>query len=456
MRRMISGCGLVLCAAGLVASVNGQVTQEPFVTGIDRPVFLTHAPGEPDKLFVLEQEGAIRVIENGVLRSTPFLDIDPVVTGGASGQDERGLLGLAFSPDYETDGRFFVYYTGTRSTGGFGAIVASYQRDDSDSSGNTADATSEDRILEFSQPFSNHNGGWLGFGPDGFLYISTGDGGSGNDPQNNSSRLVNLLGKMLRIDVSGGTGYTVPADNPFATVGDNVQPEIWSYGLRNPWRTSFDSETGDLWIADVGQNAREEVNFQPASSAGGEHYGWRCREGFIATPGIGGCPSDTSIYTDPVYDYTDGCSVIGGYVYRGCAIPELQGMYIFGDYCSGDVEALDPASPSSPELLFDFGFGLSAFGEDQEGELYVMDVLAGFINKVVPTNPVDANGDGVIDSCEAPCAADVNGDGELNPADFNAWVIAFNAGAAECDQNGDGACNPADFNAWVINFNAGC
>ncbi|MEO1584669.1 MAG: PQQ-dependent sugar dehydrogenase [Planctomycetota bacterium] len=457
LRRAMIGAVAGSAMAVLGASASGQVTQEAFVTGLDRPVFLTHAPGAEDKLFVIEQEGAIRVIENGVLLATPFLDIDASVFGGNSGQDERGLLGLAFDPDYETNGRFFVNYTYTVGQQ-LNTRIESFERDDSDSSGNTADVSSRQTILEFAQDFNNHNGGWLGFGPDGYLYIATGDGGSGFDPRNRSSDLTQLLGKMLRIDVSSGSGYTVPNDNPFLQVS-GARPEIWAYGLRNPWRTSFDTATGDLWIADVGQGAREEINFQPASSAGGEHYGWRCREGNIATPSITGCPSDLSLYTDPIWDYVSSgrCSVVGGYVYNGCAIPELQGLYVWGDYCTGEVIAIDPNAATIAEIpLFGFGFGLSSFGEGPDGELYVMDVLAGFINKVVPTNPVDANGDGVIDSCEEPCPADVNGDGQATPSDFSAWVQAFNARGAGCDQNGDGLCTPSDFSAWVQNYNAGC
>ncbi|MGP1273409.1 MAG: PQQ-dependent sugar dehydrogenase [Phycisphaerales bacterium] len=458
MRMSVRALGvLAACACGMAA---GQVTQQSFVTGIDRPVFLTYAPGEPDKLFVLEQEGAIRIIENGVLLPTPFMDIDGTVIGGDSGGSEQGLLGLAFAPDYETSGRFFVHYVGTSPTLGTVTAIAEYRRDDTDPTGRTADVTSGQVLLEIDQPFSNHNGGWLGFGPDGYLYAATGDGGSGNDPQNNASRLVNLLGKMLRIDVSTPGTYTVPADNPFTQVF-GAQPEIWSYGLRNPWRSSFDTLTGDLWIADVGQGAREEINLQPASSTGGEHYGWRCREGSIENPAFSGCtPTPPTGFTEPIYDYVSvgRCSVVGGYVYRGCAIPELEGLYIWGDYCTGEVIAIDPNAATITEIpLFNFGFGLSSFGMDQQGELYVMDVQAGFINKLVPTNPIDDNGNGIPDGCEeVPCLADVNGNGETDPGDFTAWVTAYNSGDLAADQNQNGELDPGDFTAWVTNYNAGC
>ncbi|MEM8757792.1 MAG: PQQ-dependent sugar dehydrogenase [Planctomycetota bacterium] len=451
-------CAAALAAGCIAGAAGAQTTLERVANGIDRPVFITSAPGEPNKLFVIEQEGAIRIIEDGVLRSAPFLDIDSRVTGGTSGQDERGLLGLAFSPDYETSGRFFVYYTGSDPQLGLATIVAEYSRQDIDPSGNTAE-TIETRLLAFDQPFSNHNGGWMGFGPDGYLYVATGDGGAGNDPGDRASNLGVLQGKMLRLDVSVEGVASVPASNPF--VGQaGAAPEIWAYGLRNPWRSSFDRETGDLWMADVGQSAREEINFQPADSLGGEHYGWRCREGTIATPGIGGCPSDLSIYTEPILDYTrinGRCSVTGGYVYRGCENPELFGKYIFGDYCSGEILAYDPMTDQL-ELVDNFGFGLSTFGEGPDGELYVADVLAGFIDKIVPANPVDSDGDGVLDSCETaePCVADVNMDTVLDGGDFFAWVNAFSNNGPGCDQNADDICDQGDFFAWVANFGAGC
>jgi glucose/arabinose dehydrogenase len=446
--------GLATVSGLSTGMASGQVTTELFASGLDRPVYMVAAPGDPDTFYVIEQEGAIRIIEDGILLPTPFLDIDPLVTNGTSGGNEQGMLGLAFNPDYETSGRFFVYYIGAGSD----TYIVEYKRSAADPY--IADPASARTIMTIDQPFSNHNGGWMDFGPDGYLYIGTGDGGSSNDPGNRASQLTFLLGKLLRIDVSDDqVPYTVPADNPFVGVSGAL-PEIWAYGLRNPWRTSFDQMTGDLWIADVGQNSREEVNFQPASSTGGEHYGWRCREGFIENPSFSGCTSSLPAgVVDPVHDYshTGGrCSITGGYMYYGCAVPEFEGKYIFGDYCSGDIYTLDPANGNSVVAVADQGFGVSAFAQDSQGEIYVLDLFGGTIEKFVSMSAVDSDGDTIPDACETVCLPDVNGDGMLSPADFSAWVAAFNAGASECDQNGDSACTPADFSAWVANYNAGC
>lgn len=451
-----------VCAFGLVLSagaVSGQISTTPFVSGILRPVYMVADPSEPSRLFVIEQRGAIRVINNGVLETLPFLDIDPMVTGGTSGNSEQGMLGLAFAPDYATSGRFFVNYIGTvAGVSGTHTIVAEYKR--SSFNANIADTT-ERRILTIQQPFSNHNGGWMDFGPDGYLYIGTGDGGSGDDPGNRASQLNTPLGKLLRIDVSDEmTTYTIPATNPFVGVA-GAREEIWAYGLRNPWRTSFDMATGDIWIADVGQNAREEINVQRASSAGGEHYGWRCREGTIENPAFPGCTASLPPgVVGPVHDYAHSagrCSVTGGYLYRGCAVPELDGKYLFGDYCTGEIWTLDPNSGNAITFILNQGFGLSSFGQDAQGEVYIMSLNTGSIRKFISLSAVDSDGDTIPDTCEpAVCLPDVNGDGMVTPADFSAWVAAFNAMAPECDQNGDGSCTPADFSAWVANYNAGC
>jgi glucose/arabinose dehydrogenase len=440
--------GLAACC-GLASA---QVTTEPFVSGLDRPVYMIQAPGDDSRFYIIEQEGAIRILENGSLLATPFLDIDPIVVNGTSGGSEQGMLGLAFNPDYQTSGRFFVYYIGAGSD----TYIVEYTR--SAANDNIADATSARTIMTIDQPFSNHNGGWMDFGPDGYLYIGTGDGGSANDPGNRASNVNSLLGKMLRIDVSDDqVTYTIPTTNPF--IGQAGLDEIWSYGLRNPWRTSFDAMTGDLWIADVGQGSREEVNFQPAASTGGEHYGWRCREGSIENPSFSGCtPTPPTGFTDPVHDYTHGggrCSITGGYMYYGCAVPEFDGKYIFGDYCSGDIWTLDPSNGNSVVAVADQGFGVSSFAQDNEGEIYVMDLFGGTISKFISNSAVDDNNNGIPDACE-PCLPDVNGDGAVTPTDFTAWINAFNNNLPECDQNGDGACTPTDFTAWIANFNAGC
>ncbi|RNC80704.1 MAG: glucose dehydrogenase [Phycisphaera sp.] len=450
LKKTIWAAAALACAG----TVQAQVSSQLFASGLDRPVYMVSAPDNPDKFYVIEQEGAIRIIDNGTLLATPFLDIDPIVVGGTSGGNEQGMLGLAFSPDYATSGRFFVNYIGSGSD----TFVVEYTRSAGDP--NIADPNSARTIMTINQPFSNHNGGWMDFGPDGYLYIATGDGGSGDDPQNHASRLNSLLGKLLRIDVSDDqVTYTIPPSNPF--VGNPAAlDEIWAYGLRNPWRTSFDAMTGDLWIADVGQSAREEVNFQPASSAGGEHYGWRCREGFIENPSFPGCtPTPPTGFTDPVHDYNRSggrCSVTGGYFYYGCAVPEFEGKYIFGDYCSGDIYTLDPSNGNAVVGVADEGFGVSSFAQDADGEIYVMDLFGGTISKFVSASAVDDNNNGIPDACEEECLADVNGDGDVTPTDFTAWINAFNNNLPECDQNGDGACTPTDFTAWINNFNAGC
>jgi glucose/arabinose dehydrogenase len=403
MSKPIMRCAVVTSVAMAAAStVCAQVLSTQVVaTGLDRPVYLTHAPGDPGALFVIEQEGAIRIIRDGVLLPTPFLDIDGTVVGGDSGGDERGLLGLAFSPDYETSGKFYVNYTATIS-GQLATVVAEYERG---ATPDVADPTSARQIISFAQPFSNHNGGWMGFSPiDGYLYIFTGDGGSSNDPQNNAARLVNLLGKILRIDVSNdAVPYTVPVNNPFVGVA-GARAEIFAYGVRNPWRGSFDRLTGDMYFGDVGQGQREELNFISADSGGGQHFGWRCREGFIATPGVSGCPATNPDWVDPIYDNNRSlgeCSIVGGYVYSGCELgSEFQGKYFFADYCTGDVFTLDPSNGFAVSTkLADLGFGMPSFGEGPDGELYLMR-LSGEVRKL--TNP------NAVNPC--PCTGDIADD----------------------------------------------
>lgn len=397
----------LLAAAGTGAHAQ-QLTTEIYQTGLARPVFTTHAGDGSGRMFVLEQAGRIRIIDSGgTLQTAPFLDIDGFVTGGASGQDERGLLGLAFHPDYETNGKFYVNYTTTIS-GQLTTVIDEFSV--SAGNPNQANPLSGRRLLPIAQPFGNHNGGWLGFGPDGYLYIANGDGGSGNDPGNRAARLNFLLGKLLRIDVDNqdpGLQYAIPPGNPFADDGDaNTLAEIWDYGLRNPWRTSFDRETGDLWIADVGQFSREEVNFQPAGDPGGNHYGWRCREGFNAT-GLAGCPASNPEWVSPVHDYGrgDGCSITGGYAYRGCELGDaFEGKYFFSDFCSGTIWYLDPDNNFARTTAFDTNFNVSSFGEGEDGEIFITNLFAGTIYKLVLTNPDPDN-----------CLPDFPG---CNPADL--------------------------------------
>jgi glucose/arabinose dehydrogenase len=307
------------------------------------------------RLFVVEQVGTIRVWQDGVVLPDPFLDLRDRVGISAN---EQGLLGLAFHPDYASNGRFFVNYTDHNGDTVIARFLVSQEP-------NRADPTSETVLLEIDQPFPNHNGGGLAFGPDGFLYVGMGDGGSAGDPRGNGQSLDTLLGKMLRIDVDGGEPYATPPDNPFPT-----RPEIWAYGLRNPWRFAFDSLTGDLYIGDVGQNRWEEVDFQPAGAPGGANYGWNLLEGTHSYEGGG-----TEGLTPPVAEYShDGsCSVTGGVVVRDPALPELMGVYLYADYCSGLVWGLvrDPAGAWQSALLFPTGLQISSFGEAANGEVYL-------------------------------------------------------------------------------------
>jgi glucose/arabinose dehydrogenase len=333
------------------------------VDGLTTPIGLENARDGSGRLFAIEQPGLIRIIQDGSLLAAPFLDIRSRV--GSSGS-EQGLLGLAFHPDYTENGYFFVNYTDRSGD----TVIARY-RVSADPS--LADPSTEIRLLEVEQPYGNHNGGDLAFGPDGYLYISLGDGGSGGDPRNYGQSVDTLLGKLLRIDVSEVDGYSIPAGNPFVDGGG--RPEIWAYGLRNPWRISFERLTGDLYIADVGQNAWEEVNFQPAGSPGGENYGWNIMEGFHC---FQSSACDQSGLTLPVIEYAlhvqSDCAVTGGYVYRGRSLPDWQGIYVYGDYCSGRVWGLfqNPAAVWENGLLFETGARITSFGQDEDGEIYLV------------------------------------------------------------------------------------
>jgi len=347
----------------------------PIVTrGLTSPLFLTHAADGSGHLFIVEQAGTIRVVVQGVLQDKPFLDVtERVLSGG-----ERGLLGLAFHPDYRRNGRFFVSYTRAP----YGAtVVAEYRRAES-----PAQSLPEERILMLvGQPYPNHNGGMIAFGPDGFLYVGRGDGGSRGDPQNRAQNTGELLGKILRIDVDREQPYAIPVDNPFARSGG--RPEIFAYGIRNPWRFSFDRETKVLWLADVGQHKWEEIDLVTK----GGNYGWRLMEGFHCYDPAENCP--TRGLTRPIFEYgheKGRCSITGGYVYRGKMIPSLRGTYIFGDYCSGELFGIktDGAESlrSEPDLIRKTGTRISSFGEDEAGELYVVD-HGGAVYRISPTNP---------------------------------------------------------------------
>ncbi len=336
-------------------------------SGFRRPLYMTNAGDGSNRLFVVEQGGRIFIIENDQRLETPFLDLTQIVSRDAnqSGYSERGLLGLAFHPDYENNGFFYVNYTDLNGD----TVIARYNVSADDP--NLADPDSGVTLLTADQPFPNHNGGELAFGPDGHLYIGLGDGGSGGDPQNNAQNLSNLLGKILRLDVGDGSGaYIIPEDNPFV---DSAAPEIWAYGLRNPWRFSFDMETGDLYISDVGQNMWEEVNHLPAGTGSGANLGWRIYEG---THPYSGEPAPADLIM-PVaeYSHSQGVSITGGYVYRGEAIPDLQGVYLYGDFGYGTIWYLYQDSAGEWQNgTYKTGTGLtiSSFGVDEAGELYVV------------------------------------------------------------------------------------
>lgn len=341
----------------------------PVAGGFSRPLYVTHAGDGSGRLFVVEQSGAIRVIKDGAVLSQPFLDVSGLISRQAleGNYTERGLLGLAFHPSYAENGWFYINYTDVNGH----SVVARYtvSVDDPD----RAEPASAAPLLYVQQPYANHNGGHMAFGPDGYLYVSLGDGGSGGDPDGNGQNLATLLGSILRLDVDVADGYAIPADNPFVD-REGARPEIWAWGLRNVWRFSFDRATGDLYLADVGQNQWEEINFQPAGSAGGENYGWNAFEG---THVYSGQPAASAVVA-PVLEYghSNGrCSVTGGYVYRGERIPALQGVYLYGDWCTGTIWSATPGADGSWQAVvsLESGRSISSFGEDEAGELYLVD-----------------------------------------------------------------------------------
>lgn len=332
-------------------------------SGFEKPVGLAHAGDGQGRLFVVEQAGVIRIIRNNQVVDTPFLDLRDRV--GSSG-NEQGLLGLAFHPSYRQNGQFFINYTDSMGD----TVIARFQvsKDNPDQ----ADVTSEKVLLKVSQPFANHNGGALAFGHDGYLYLGLGDGGSAGDPQNNAQSLQTMLGKILRLDVDNGETYTTPNNNIFA---EGQLPEIWAYGLRNPWRFSFDRQTGDLFIGDVGQNQWEEINFLPAGSQAGINLGWKYFEGthlFTSEP-----PDSNLPLTPPIveYNHSAGCSVTGGVIYRGAALQEWNGIYLYGDYCTGWIRGIykDQQGLWQQSQLFENIGRIVSFGEDESGEVYVVD-----------------------------------------------------------------------------------
>ncbi|MFP6874136.1 MAG: PQQ-dependent sugar dehydrogenase [Verrucomicrobiales bacterium] len=362
-----SSSDLILMPQLVADNIQWPVLQATTVAaGLERPVDIQHCGDGSGRLFVLEKPGRVRIIKGGTLLAAPFLDIE---SGVDDSSNEEGLLGIAFPPGFATDPEphFYLCYTGTK-----GSTLSRFMVDAANP--DLALVTSEEVIMTQSQPFSNHNGGQIQFGSDGHLYVALGDGGSGNDPGDRAQNRGLKLGKILRIDVEGvpdpGKGYAIPADNPF--VGDaSTLDEIWALGLRNPWRFSFDRDTGDLWIADVGQGALEEINFQPAASAGGENYGWRYFEGFRVNNTTGIVPGSP---VAPVHQYgrSFGRSITGGYVYRGAKHPRMQGVYFYVDYYTGDFTGIqsDGAQDWSVKSLLPGVTSVTTFGEDEAGELY--------------------------------------------------------------------------------------
>ena len=407
---------LMACAVVLLGEGTQAATTVRIASGLSRPVYMTAAPQDYDRIFIVEQWTArIKILHLASQTTETFLNIDSLVIGTGN---ERGLLGMCFHPDYATNGYFFVHYNDLSGN----SVIARYSVS---ANPDSADAGSRMNILQITQPAgqTNHKGGMIAFGADGYLYIGMGDGGSANDPGNRAQSDTTLLGKMLRIDVDGGTPYAIPPDNPF--VGLPPRDEIWAKGLRNPWRWSFDRMTGDLYIGDVGQGAWEEVDFQPVSSDGGENYGWRCMEGMHCT-GLSGCTCNSPSLTYPVHEYShgSGCSITGGFVYRGCAIPEFNGLYFFADYCTESIwsgrydsvnDTLIEITDRTAELTpagFTIG-DISSFGEDAYGELYICDLAGGEVFKIVPAALVDCNDNGIADACDIASGAsqDINGNG---------------------------------------------
>lgn len=357
---------------------NGPVTLgvEEVAGGFTRPTFVTNAGDGSGRLFVVEKPGLITIIKDGKKLGTPFLDLTSVVR---SSGNEQGMLGLAFHPQFEQNGRFFVAYTAKNADN----TVAEYHVKTTGS--DVADPGSGKTLFAVPDKYPNHNGGMLAFGPDGYLYISMGDGGSGGDPDGNGQNLGTLLGKLLRLDVDSGDPYGIPPTNPFAKIA-GARSEIWSYGLRNPWRFSFDRETGDIWIGDVGQNRYEEIDFQAAADKGGANYGWNIMEGLHCFQPESGCNQDGLV--KPVFEYSHdsgGCSVTGGYVYRGAGIPSLRGAYLFTDYCRATLWAThqDTGGTFTTTEIGELPEGVSAFGEDEAGELYITVDQAGTVNRII-------------------------------------------------------------------------
>ncbi len=431
---MLSGRTIAIAISSALlalSQVNAAAAATPLTTKrvasrLTKPLYVTHAPEDFDRIFIVQQTGEILILElqTEKLLSTPYLDLSTTVSCCI----EQGLLALAFHPDYASNGYFFVYYTNASGD----TVVERYSVSGDPETSNVADAQSAYPILVISQPALNHNGGWLGFGPnDAYLYITTGDGGFLCDPDQRAQDITNeMLGKILRIDVDSGSPYAIPSGNPFANrPGDG---EIWAYGLRNPFRSAFDSETGDFYIADVGASHVEEVNIQLASSSGGENYGWDCMEGDQCSTVSGcetsGCTCNEPGLTLPAYQYTHsvGTAITGGEVYRGCAISDLDGSYFFADFGSNRIWSFEYAttvqnltertSELDPRRGKDIGT-ISSFGRDAFGEIYLCDWIDGEVFKIIPNAAgpsTDCNANAIEDACDirSGTSQDTNLDGK--------------------------------------------
>jgi glucose/arabinose dehydrogenase len=432
-----------------------NIAARHIASGLGTPVWAGSPPGDRRRLFIVECRSpvtgtrgdiAILNLATSEVLPQPFLTLENLPQG-----EEQGLLGLAFDPHYAANGRFYIHYTD-----GAGSVrIVRYTV--STENPNLADPSSATDVLVIPHPLDTHNGGWLAFGADNNRYISIGDGGGVGDPEGDAQNPANLLGKILRIDVSS-LPYTIPPTNPLAST-PGARAEIWAMGLRNPWRPGFDRQTHDVWITDVGQESWEEINFQPFTVAPAQpaNYGWNCREAYTPYPG-GDCPGGAAL-TDPIYAYPHGgatgaCAIVGGFVYRGCAMPWLRGQYFFGDFCSGHIYSMVRSIsgevivadrtvqlriPGGPEPAL-----LTSFGEDDAGELYYMDAI-GDLFTIVPACPANCD-----NSTEPPV---------LNILDFNCFINRF--AAADCYANCDGSTAPPllnvlDFNCFLNRFTTGC
>lgn len=406
-----------------------------YASGFASPLEFVQNPVNDGIQYVLQQGGAIRVIQNGSVLATNFMQLTGISTGG-----ERGLLGMALDPDFANNRRFYLDYTNSAGN----TVIARFTMANNML---TAPTSSQEILMTIAQPFSNHNGGCLRLGPDGYLYIAMGDGGSGGDPFGNGQDKNTLLGKLLRIDVSPNTGFAIPADNPFVGVA-GARDEVWAYGLRNTWKYTFDEGpcgTNGIFLADVGQNAREEINYEPAGVAGGRNYGWNCREGLAS---FSGCtPPAGESFTDPIFDYTHsvGFSITGGYMYRGAEMVHNRGRYFFADFVtnrlwslaidfdtmSGEATASDLIQHSIPGIS-----SIAGFGRDADGELYILSFNGNIYRINGTVTPGDTNSDSVVNGSDLATllaawgsndcgVADLNNDEMVNGADLAALLAAW-------------------------------